>query len=250
MVNFSSFTLVLLLAFQQQILAAKDDVKQTNLLFIMFDDLRPELSNYGRTHMITPNFERLAKRSVTFDYAFTHIAVCNPARDSIMTGLRPDSVGTYNFQHSYHPHITFPTQLIRNGYNTAGFGKVLHWEGNDRGIWSYDSWENKWYDYQGAEWSFMNSSTMPDKVRPEESFRDYEFTTRAIETLRKMVKEKKFYMLGLGFKLPHLAVHVPYKYYEMYKGKSDAWKLTKKELRFPLSVSEVSVVEVVFLYFL
>lgn len=125
------------------------EVKQTNLLFIMFDDLRPELSNYGREHMITPNFERLAKRSVTFDYAFTHIAVCNPARDAIMTGLRPDSVGTYNFQHSYNDHITFPSQLIRSGYNTAGFGKVLHWEGNDRNIWSYDSWENDWYGYQG-----------------------------------------------------------------------------------------------------
>jgi iduronate 2-sulfatase len=70
--------------------------------------------------MITPNFERLAAKSVTFDYAFTHIAVCNPARDAIMTGLRPDSVGTYNFQHSFQPHMVFPTQLIKSGYNTAG----------------------------------------------------------------------------------------------------------------------------------
>lgn len=174
---------------------ADDVVKQTNLLFIMFDDLRPELSNYGRSHVITPNFERLAKRGVTFDYAFTHIAVCNPARDAIMTGLRPDSVGTYNFQHSYWPHMPFPTQLIRSGYNTAGFGKVNHWEGNDRNIWSYDSWENNWYDYQGAEWGWMNASTMPDKVKKEEHFRDYEFTTRAIDTLKKMVKEPKYFML-------------------------------------------------------
>lgn len=86
----------------------------------------------------------------------------------------------------------------------------------------------------------MNASTMPDKVRKEENFRDYEFTTRAISTLRKMTKETKFNMLGIGFKLPHIAVHIPYKYYEMYKGKSAAWKLTKKELRFPISVSEVS----------
>ncbi len=55
-------------------------LQKTNLLFIMFDDLRPELSIYGRDHMITPNFERLAKRSVTFDYAFNQVAVCNPSR--------------------------------------------------------------------------------------------------------------------------------------------------------------------------
>ena len=50
-------------ASQQQWLTNK-----TNFLFIMFDDLRPELSIYGNNHMITPNFERLAKKSVVFDY--------------------------------------------------------------------------------------------------------------------------------------------------------------------------------------
>jgi hypothetical protein len=37
---------------------------------------------------------------------------------------------------------------------------------------------------------------MPDKVKKEEAFRDYEFTTRAISTLRKMNSESKYYMLG------------------------------------------------------
>ena len=69
-------------------------LKQTNLLLIMFDDLRPELSVYGRHHMITPNFERLAKRSVIFDKAYAQISVCNPSRDSMLTGLRPDTTGT------------------------------------------------------------------------------------------------------------------------------------------------------------
>jgi hypothetical protein len=41
---------------------------QTNFLFIMYDDLRPEMSIYGNPDMITPNFERLAKKSVVFDY--------------------------------------------------------------------------------------------------------------------------------------------------------------------------------------
>lgn len=41
---------------------------KTNFLFIMYDDLRPELSVYGNQDMITPNFERLAQKSVVFDY--------------------------------------------------------------------------------------------------------------------------------------------------------------------------------------
>lgn len=216
------------------------DLKPTNLLFIMFDDLRPELSIYGREHMITPNFERLAAKSVVFDYSFCQVAVCNPSRDSLMTGLRPDSVGTYNFAHSYWPHIPLPAQLVKSGYNTAGVGKMFHWETSDKNVWSFDAWDNKWYDYQNFERGFMNSSTMPDRHLPIEKFRDYEFVEHAIETWKKMLKEPKPFMLGLGFKLPHLAVHIPYKYYEMYKGKSHHWKLSKRELRFPTSTPEIA----------
>ena len=64
---------------------------QTNFLFMMFDDLRPEIFSYGRKHMITPNIDRLASKSVSFDRCFNQIAVCNPSRDSLLTGLRPDT---------------------------------------------------------------------------------------------------------------------------------------------------------------
>mgnify|MGYP003385477510 CR=1 FL=1 len=68
---------------------------KTNFMFIIFDDLRNDLSIYGKEGMITPNFERLAKKSVVFDYAFCQVAVCSPSRDSLLTGLRPDTRGHY-----------------------------------------------------------------------------------------------------------------------------------------------------------
>ena len=119
-------------------------MKQTNLIFIMYDDLRPELSIYGQSHMITPNFERLAAKSVVFDYAIVQIAVCNPSRDSLLTGLRPDTTGTYSFQSSWLPHLTIPTRFAGAGYNTAGYGKINHWESNEKFVWNFDSWENNW----------------------------------------------------------------------------------------------------------
>jgi iduronate 2-sulfatase len=91
-----------------------------NLLFIIFDDLRPELTAYNRFHVIDPNFQRLANRSVIFDKVFTQIAVCNPSRDSLLTGLRPDTVGTYGFQSTFRPHLIFPNQFVSSGYDTAG----------------------------------------------------------------------------------------------------------------------------------
>lgn len=212
--------------------ADKKMLEQTNVLMIMFDDLRTELSIYNRKHMITPNFERLAARSVIFDQAYCQIAVCNPSRDSLLTGLRPDTVGTYGFQSSFRPHLVIQNYLVRSGYNTAGYGKIAHWETPDPEVWSFDSWENNWYEYQNSERNHMNASTMPDK-KPEQEFRDYQFTTRVIDSIRKMHAQPKYFMAAIGFKLPHLAVHLPYKYYEMYKGKNEAWQLSKKELRFP-----------------
>ena len=58
----------------------KTSMQQTNFLFIIYDDLRPELSIYGKYGIISPNFERLAAKSVRFD-SFCQIAVCNPSRD-------------------------------------------------------------------------------------------------------------------------------------------------------------------------
>lgn len=215
-------------------------LQQTNLLMIMFDDLRPELSIYGRNHMITPNFERLAARSVVFDNVHAQISVCNPSRDSLLTGLRPDTIGTYGFQSSFRPFLTFPSRLASAGYKTASYGKIAHWELPDPHIWNHDQWDGKWYDYQQYEWNIMNSSTMPDKTQPEELFRDYIFASRTIETLKKLDGMNRYFMLAVGFKLPHLAVHVPYKYFEMYKDRQKGWELSKKELRFPPSAPAIS----------
>lgn len=208
----------------------------------MFDDLRPELTVYNRFHMIDPNFQRLANRSVIFDKTFAQIAVCNPSRDSMLTGLRPDTVGTYQFQSCFRPHLVMQNQFVKAGYTTAGYGKIAHWDGGDREIWSVEMQELGWYDYQSKERSFMNSSTMPDRVWPEEKFRDHMFATRAVAQLGKFLqnRENKNFMLGIGFKNPHLQIHVPYAYYDMYKNRTDAFKLTKKELRFPHSTPDVA----------
>jgi iduronate 2-sulfatase len=216
--------------------------KQTNLLLIMFDDLRPELAHYGRSHVISPNFDRLAARSVIFDHAYCQVAVCNPSRNSMLTGLRPDTTGSYNFDRGFHPHIVFPAQLVTNGYNTAASGKIAHWVNGDSNIWNFEHFSNQWYEYQNEESRYMNSSVMPDKVKRLDQFRDFTFASRTIQQIRKMAAKPQFFMSAVGFKLPHLDLHVPHKFFQMYNNeeKKEAWKLSKKELKYPSSLSEIS----------
>eukprot|EP00931_Biecheleriopsis_adriatica_P004102 TRINITY_DN10581_c0_g1_i2.p1 TRINITY_DN10581_c0_g1~~TRINITY_DN10581_c0_g1_i2.p1 ORF type:complete len:751 (+),score=121.10 TRINITY_DN10581_c0_g1_i2:151-2253(+) len=70
-----------------------------NLLYILVDDLRPELEAYGQssaTHH-SPHMKRLADTGTVFDNAYCQIAVCSPSRMSFLTGRRPDHSRIYNF---------------------------------------------------------------------------------------------------------------------------------------------------------
>ena len=47
--------------------------KAMNVLMIAIDDMRPELSPYGSSHMHTPNIEALANRSMLFTRAYVQV---------------------------------------------------------------------------------------------------------------------------------------------------------------------------------
>ncbi|MBV7396448.1 sulfatase [Mameliella sediminis] len=56
-------------------------------IFVLFDSLnRHMLSPYGGTRIPTPNFDRLAARSATFDKHYVGSMPCMPARRDLLTG--------------------------------------------------------------------------------------------------------------------------------------------------------------------
>lgn len=116
--------------------------ERPNVLFIVVDDLRPELGCYGAAHVQSPNIDRLAKESTLFRRAYCQQAVCNPSRTSFMTGRRPDSIGvTGNHVHfrDRHPDvITIPQHFKSHGYHSQSIGKIYHGvfpDGASKTIW-------------------------------------------------------------------------------------------------------------------
>src|SRR4029450_6553041 len=56
-------------------------------IFVLFDSLiRNGLGCYGGTSIATPNFDRFAKRAVTFDNHYVGSLPCMPARRDLHTG--------------------------------------------------------------------------------------------------------------------------------------------------------------------
>ncbi len=115
---------------------------QPNVLFIVVDDLRPELGCYGASHISSPNMDQLASQGVLFERAYCQQAVCNPSRSSLLTGMRPNSIGiTTNHAHfrDRHPDVvTIPEYFRHHGYQSHGIGKIFHGvfpKGTSKTVW-------------------------------------------------------------------------------------------------------------------
>ncbi len=102
-----------------------------NVLFIAIDDLNDWVSTLdGHPQTITPNFDRLASRGVTFTNAHCTIPICSASRSSFMTGLYPERTGVFSNGNSFFdidPAIqTIPEHMADVGYETHGAGKLFH----------------------------------------------------------------------------------------------------------------------------
>ena len=118
----------------------KKDLPKKNVLMIAVDDLRPQLGCYGQKQIISPNIDRLAKEGLIFDRTYCQQAVCGPSRAGLMSGLRPDSIGGYNWDvylRNKRPDVlTLPEHFKNNGYETVSVGKVYHHWDDDLQGWS------------------------------------------------------------------------------------------------------------------
>ena len=111
-----------------------------NVLFIAVDDLRPELGCYGQSAIHSPNIDNLAASGIVFERAYCQLAVCNPSRVSIMTGLRPDSTKVWDlvtrFRQTIPDAVTLPQHFIKHGYHAVSYGKIFHNPWPDNQSWS------------------------------------------------------------------------------------------------------------------
>lgn len=205
-----------------------------NVLMICVDDLKPTLGCFGDSHAITPNIDRLASRGVLFSSAYCNQAVCSPSRNSLMTGLRPQTLGIYDLPTHFRlaaPDVTTLTQHFKNhGYDTQGLGKILHvGHGNidDKESWSVGSWRPKAPSYVLPESINSLSKDKSGKVRgpatesadvSDDTYGDGQIAREAVTRLGAASQNRdKPFFLAVGFLKPHLPFVAPKKYWDLYR---------------------------------
>lgn len=101
-----------------------------NILLVVVDDLRPQMSPYGQAETVTPNLDAFSKGALVFDRAYCQQAVCSPSRNSFLSGRRPDATKAWNFLTHFREvgpdWTTMPEYFLKAGWFVAGTGKVYH----------------------------------------------------------------------------------------------------------------------------
>jgi iduronate 2-sulfatase len=220
--------------------------KRPNVLLILVDDLKPALGAYGDPIAKSPHIDRLARRGMVFERAYTNQAVCAPSRNALLTGLRPTSTGVYdlgtNFRRATPDAVTLPQWAMRQGYRTEALGKIFHvGHGNheDPASWSVPHWSTDVIAYalpgsraphgltrEEALFSnvpFARARQLPRGAAyeaadvPDDAYPDGRLAEEAIRRLRraKAAPDRPFF-LALGFVKPHLPFCAPKRYWDLY----------------------------------
>lgn len=133
--------------------AAVSAADRPNILWIVFEDLSPELGAYGDPYAVTPNLDRFAAESVLYAKAFSNGGACAPARSTLITGMYPPAIGTMHMRSSGRPPDfvrAFPEYLREAGYYASNHSKLdYNWDAPDSiwdavsGDWRSDGWTKR-----------------------------------------------------------------------------------------------------------
>jgi arylsulfatase A-like enzyme len=213
-----------------------------NVLFLISDDLRPELGCYGNSIIKTPNVDSLAARGTRFDHAYAQFPLCNPSRTSMLNGRYPTQTGVWDnnayFRTKHPDYVTLPQYFQKNGYATLRTGKIFHGGIDDQVSWTeggepvdpniVNRPPSAVATGQGArEADDPDNSSQPNRPARAsasdrivvledngESFGDYKIATRAIDFLDRY--EDKPFFLAVGFNKPHSPPTAPRKFFDLY----------------------------------
>jgi choline-sulfatase len=213
-----------------------------NILIFFTDQHRYDaVGCNGATICRTLAIDNLAAQGMRFTNAFTPIALCTPARGSLLSGQYPHNhgqlanMGNFNgvFDHQILDKPTFLPRLRQVGYQTGWVGKWHLPNEMDSNIWGIDRWHSfrdwhEWleksdYDFerdevQRLEWGsdapFAGCSTLP-----AEKMREAWIADRTIDLIKEFSTSKQPFALTASMFGPHFPYSVPAPYDAMYDPK-------------------------------
>ena len=101
--------------------------EKPNILWIVFEDISPDIGAYGDRYASTPHLDRFAEQSVLYARAFSNGGACAPARSTLITGMYPPAIGTHHMRSEGVPpsEVRGFTEILRAaGYYASNHAKT------------------------------------------------------------------------------------------------------------------------------
>jgi uncharacterized sulfatase len=116
-----------------------------NMIFLVAEDLSPDLGCYGNNLVRTPNLDKFASQGARFERFFTHAPVCAPSRSGLITGQYPTKIGSHHMRSRLlKPPPTFTSLLKQAGYEVHWPGKTdFNFDVPAGAFTSTKPWQNK-----------------------------------------------------------------------------------------------------------
>jgi N-sulfoglucosamine sulfohydrolase len=113
------------LFFGSAILHAEDS-ERPNIVWIIAEDMSPDLGCCGNQVVTTPNIDGLAEKGMQFTHVFTTSPACSPSRTALATGVFQTTLGAHHMRYSKElmptlpqPVKTLPQLMGERGYYTG-----------------------------------------------------------------------------------------------------------------------------------
>ena len=207
-----------------------------NILFLVVDDLRPELNCYGHAWIHSPHIDSIAKAGMQFNHAYVQQAVCSPSRSSLLTGTRPDTTKVWDLKTPFRkalPNVaTLPEHFKNNGYFAQGMGKIFHpgledpqsfsvdwWTANNAPVYAnvyHQDLSGHNHDDDVARETGKNGPAFESADVPDNFYRDGQVADYAVAQLGKAASQGKPFFFAVGFAKPHLPFVAPKRYWDLY----------------------------------
>ncbi|WP_418262568.1 sulfatase [Flavobacterium faecale] len=215
--------------------------EKPNVVIFLIDDLREELGCYGNEMVKSPNIDKLANEGILFNKAYAQQGICAPSRMSLLTGLRPETIGVYDIftpLRKVRKDIESMPQFFKSkGYKTVSVGKVFHHSTDDKAVWDlyYPKEDNSYACQENLDLienlkkkgeKNTNGPAFESADVADEAYKDGRAANNAIDALNKLKNDK--FLLIVGFSKPHLPFNAPKKYWDLYS-KND-FKVPSREV--------------------
>ncbi len=214
-----------------------DASERPNVLFLISDDLNNFLGCYNDPRAKTPNIDRLAARGVRFDRAYCSFPLCGPSRNSMLTGLYPNSTGilanSQIFRQTIPSQKSLPQSFRLAGYFATRIGKLYHYNvpksigtngHDDPGSWEMeinpagvDRLEEEPHIFTLTPGHFGGTLSWYASPKSDEYHTDAMLADDAMWVLRRCAERKdRPFLLAVGFYRPHTPYVAPSSYFDKY----------------------------------